>query len=178
MKIQFSQEVWDYISPHQKDLIISGNYLLDYFTSNSLNILDFSFIIFPFAKAYEGYLKQLFLDVNFITEEEYESDYLRLGKLLSPNNSNAQFDTTSVYNKIRDTVHVTLAKKVWITWKKARNEVFHYFPHNYKQVGYGEALQHIHEIKQIIEESYALLFSLCKECKSNKYNVGPQGFEP
>lgn len=177
MKIRFSEGLWNYISPHQKDLFVTGNYLLQAFSNPNNEISDFSFLVFPFAKAYEGFLKQLFLDAGYMSEEEYESDYMRLGKLLSPNNQ----QDDSVYNIIKHRINNDLAKNVWYVWKRGRNEVFHYFPHNYKKIDQEEALSIIDDIVNCIEVSFKKIFDECEECKSRKYHissVGPQGFEP
>src|SRR5690349_12733869 len=78
-------EFWDYLSLPQKNLILEGNFLLnDILKHTEYEFQDYSFLVFPFAKAYEGYLKKLFMDADFISHLDYISDHLRLGKLMSP----------------------------------------------------------------------------------------------
>lgn len=175
MQHGFNDSLWEYLSPHQKDLLITGEHLKEYVLSlPDRPYSDYSFIVFPYAKAYEGFLKQLFLDIDYITEEEYESDFLRLGKLLSPNGSNGVGNgngngTASLYNRIRDEATSDLAKKIWQTWKRGRNELFHYFPHNYKQATLEEALEIIDNIKEAMQITFNMLFVKCKVRKSIKY---------
>ena len=77
--------IWRYFSQAQKDLIEEGLYLKDDIVrDHAFQFKDYSFLIFPFAKAYEGFLKQLFKDVKFISHLDYISDHLRLGKLFIP----------------------------------------------------------------------------------------------
>src|SRR3989338_4846140 len=117
---------WLYLSQNQKDLVREGQYLMeDIIKDQAYQFKDYSFLIFPFAKAYEGFLKQLFKDVGFISHLDFISDHLRLGKLMSPNLMGRLGDR-SIYKKIRQTVSEDLAAKIWGVWKLGRNQVFHY----------------------------------------------------
>lgn len=117
---------------------------------------DYSFLIFPYAKAYEGYLKKLFLDIKFISHLDYISDHLRLGKLMSPNLI-ARLGNRSLYKKIQDRVDEKLAERIWQTWRMGRNQIFHYFPHNLRAVNFDEAEEIIKGIISTMEEAYQKL---------------------
>lgn len=150
-------EFWKYVSDEQKNLILEGNYLMDEVLKKHVyTFKDYSFLVFPYAKAYEGYLKQLFKDIGFISRVDYISDHLRLGKLMSPNLI-GRLGERSLYKKIREAASVDLANKIWITWKMGRNQVFHYFPHNFKAITLVEAEAIINEIIQTMEEAYIKL---------------------
>lgn len=149
-----TSEFWQYLSQNQKDLIREGQYLMeDIIKDNAYQFKDYSFLVFPFAKAYEGFLKQLFKDSGLISHLDYISDHLRLGKLMSPNLI-PKLGEKSLYLKIEKKANKDLAEKVWEVWKKGRNQIFHYFPHNLKAISYEEATQIIDEIIQTMEESY------------------------
>jgi hypothetical protein len=151
------RQFWQYLSQTQKDLILEGQYLMnDIIRHQAYHFKDYSFIIFPFAKAYEGFLKQLFKDVKFISHLDYISDHLRLGKLMSPNLI-GRLGEKSLYKKISDAAGPQLAKRVWDTWKAGRNQIFHYFPHNLKSVTFEEAEKIVNEIIQTMEEVYQKL---------------------
>ena len=60
---------------------------------------DYSFIVFPAAKAYEGFLKKLFLELNFISEEDYYGKHFRIGKALNPSLPK-ELRRDGVYDKI------------------------------------------------------------------------------
>ena len=86
MDIKKNSYLWQYLSKPQQDLIEEGEYLCNEVMSDGkYNFNDYSFMVFPFAKAYEGFLKQLLLDVGFISRLDYISDHFRLGKVLSVN---------------------------------------------------------------------------------------------
>lgn len=148
---------WEFFSQGQKDLIEEGDYLRnEIIRHQSYQFKDYSFLIFPYAKAYEGFLKELFKEVGFISHLDYISDHLRLGKLMSPNLI-GRLGERSLYRKIREASSTELADKIWATWKLGRNQVFHYFPHNLKAVSFEEAEKIIGQIMEIMEEAYGKL---------------------
>jgi hypothetical protein len=150
-------KLWAYFSQTQRDLIEEGQYLMnEVIEDHAYRFKDYSFLIFPFAKTYEGFLKQLFKDVGFISHLDYISDHLRLGKLLSPYLI-AKLGDKSLYEKIRLNGSRELAERIWKTWKIGRNEIFHYFPHNIRAVSFDEANSTVSEILETMEMSYAAL---------------------
>ncbi len=131
--------LWKYLSNGQKGLIETGEFLLKDAKAHSKPLSDFSYIVFPFAKAYEGFLKQLFLDMGFIDKHTYESDHFRIGKALNPNFAK-EAPEHSIYLKItKFTSNEELANSLWFAWKRGRNLLFHYFPHNTKAITLEEA---------------------------------------
>jgi hypothetical protein len=149
--------LWSYLSQTQKDLIDEGQYLMnEVIQDHAYQFKDYSFLIFPFAKAYEGFLKQLFKDVGFISHLDYISDHLRLGKLLSPHLIGKLGDR-SLFEKIRIDGSRELADRIWKTWKLGRNEIFHYFPHNVRAVTFDEANTTVSDILETMEVAYAAL---------------------
>jgi hypothetical protein len=148
---------WQYLSQNQKDLILEGQYLIqEVKKDNAYQFKDYSFLVFPFAKAYEGFLKQLFKDIKFISHLDYISDHLRLGKLLSPSLV-GKLGEKSLYKKTQDKAGQDLADKIWQAWKIGRNQVFHYFPHNLKAISFQEAEGIINQIILTMRESYQRL---------------------
>lgn len=150
-------KLWAYLSQGQKDLISEGQFLIKEINKDqAYQFKDYSFLIFPFAKAYEGFLKQLFQDVKFISHLDYISDHLRLGKLMSPSLV-GKLNDRSLYKKIREKTTKDLANRIWLTWKVGRNQIFHYFPHNLKAVPYNQAISIIDEILATMNEAYERL---------------------
>ena len=123
---------------------------------HSYKFKDYSFLIFPYAKAYEGFLKQLFLDIGFLTRLDYISNHLRLGKLMSPNLF-GRLGERSLYIKMKKYGSEELANEVWECWKIGRNQVFHYFPHNIKALTFDEAEQVISQIIKTMSDAYIQL---------------------
>lgn len=148
---------WDYLSPHQRDLIREGSYIYqEIFADGRYNFQDYSFIVFPFAKAFEGFIKQFLLDVHLITESQYNSDHIRVGRLLSPDTNHFVYED-SVYQKLAHMIGKDAADMIWTTWKYCRNQVFHYYPHNSKSLSLNEAKERIHLTLSTITTCYNLL---------------------
>ena len=149
------KEFWEYLSQPQKDLILEGQYLMnDVIKTNSYQFKDYSFLVFPFAKAYEGFLKQIFKDAGLISHLDYISDHLRLGKLLSPQLAD-RLGERSLYYQVRTKSSEELAVKIWQTWKIARNELFHYFPHNLKALEFRNVEEIVNTMLKVMEETYS-----------------------
>ena len=150
-------EFWRYLPQPQKDLILEGQFLMNQVIKNQAHqFKDYSFLVFPFAKAYEGFLKELFKDSGLISHLDYISDHLRLGKLLSPNLI-GKLGEKSLYKKILERSTRQLADKIWDIWQIGRNQIFHYYPHNLKAISLEEAEKIINQIIQTMEEAYLKL---------------------
>lgn len=138
--------LWQYFSPEQQALARDGALLFEDRTLHpNEKLSDYSYLVFPFAKLYEGFLKQLFFDLHIIGEGEYFSDHFRIGKTLSPN-MERRLGSNSAYGQVAKRFGKDLADMLWQTWKQARNLVFHYFPHNYRALSLERARELATEI--------------------------------
>lgn len=149
--------LWSYLPIEIKGLVGDGEVLLaEVQTIKDKNVIsDYSFLVFPFSKGYEGFLKKLFLDLDLIKEDEYYGDDIRIGRILNPGYIH---EVTSVYKRLcgpsgKDKTDV--ASQMWDAWKKGRNQVFHYFPHNFRKLSYDEALDIINSILGVMELAVA-----------------------
>jgi len=149
-----SHRIWAYLSGTQKDLIKEGRFLSSVVQKERFK--DYSFLVFPYAKAYEGYLKQLFLDVDYISHLDYISDHFRLGKYLSPHLIHRLKDR-SIYEQIRRDSTEDLAREIWENWSKGRNQVFHYYPHNLHRVEFAEAEELQENFLRTMIKAYEML---------------------
>jgi hypothetical protein len=125
-----------YLPDQQKKLLLDTQTLFNCLKQNHIN--DYSFLVSPMAKAYEGYLKDFFLKIGIIDQYNYESDRFRVGKTLNPS---LRYKRYSIFQKLAD-LHPEgepLAETLWDAWKYGRNEIFHYFPNNLKQIDLNEA---------------------------------------
>lgn len=151
--IQEGTLLWQYLSPEQQNLAQDGSLLIeDRAIHPNERLSDYSYLVFPFAKMYEGFLKQLFLDLGIITERDYRSDHFRIGKALSPTLAR-KLRQHSAYEQVSDRYGRELADALWSTWKSARNLVFHYFPHNYRALTLTDAEELIRSIVATMETS-------------------------
>jgi hypothetical protein len=150
--VNLEQKIWwEYLSPDLKDLLQESFLLLKQASEGGHVYPDYAFMVFPAAKAYEGFLKKLFLDQGFITSADYYGKRFRIGKALNPS-LEEKYRHESVYDKI-----VTycggreLADQLWETWKGSRNTVFHWFPDLKSNVSLAEAIQKVLAVIQAID---------------------------
>ena len=139
----------------QKNLVADIPLILQHL-QNFNHICDYSFLVSPASKAYEGYLKDFFLRVGVIDTYAYKSDRFRVGKTLNPS---LRYKRFSVYQKLIDLdAHgEELAEILWTAWKYGRNEIFHYFPGSLKNIDRPEAENRITLVFQAIIKSAKFL---------------------
>ncbi|MFA5776029.1 MAG: hypothetical protein WC988_00470 [Patescibacteria group bacterium] len=139
--------LWEYLSSEQKGLVEDGEFLMEQVHKMPHGVSDYSYLVFPFSKAYEGFLKKLFLDMKLMRPEEYYGEDIRIGKILNPHFVK---EHGSVYNRVckgaTENGENKVAERLWSTWKKGRNLVFHYFPHNFRRLSFTEAKEIVDEI--------------------------------
>ena len=75
MLIDKNSKLWNYLDEHIKGLLEDGEALLDDVKTHEKNISDYSYLVFPFSKAYEGFLKKLFLDLKLIDKGQFEREF-------------------------------------------------------------------------------------------------------
>lgn len=149
--------LWQYLAPDMRALVRDGEFLIeDSIRHRDAPPTDFSYLVFPFAKLYEGFLKKLFLDANIISDREYHSDHFRIGKVLSPNMAR-RLGGRSAYKQISDRYGDQLAARLWHTWKEGRNMVFHYFPHNYRSLTRVAAVEQVNQLVGTMREAVLIL---------------------
>ena len=120
---------------------------------------DYSFIVFPAAKAYEGFLKKFFLDMGFITDKQYMGKHFRIGRALNPELEKRLQKEEGIYMKLSEYCEGDeLPEKLWKTWKESRNQLFHWFPDDQNIVDYPEAKKRVNEIIEAIDA----VFVSCK----------------
>ncbi len=151
--IDTSSHLWQYLSDGQKGLIEETFYLLEDSKNHpDARLTDYSYLVFPMAKAYEGFLKQLFLDRGYISRNQYQSNHFRIGKALSPN-LQYQLGKKSIYIQLKNQRGILLADKMWDVWKRGRNLLFHYFPHNLKAISLQDAEGLVYDFIKVMEEA-------------------------
>jgi hypothetical protein len=156
---------WGYLGEDLQRLLITSEFIYGVVEGWGVDLPggknefhDYSFVVFPAAKAYEGFLKKLFLDLNFITEEDYYGKHFRIGKALNPSLPR-ELRQEGVYDKIVQYCHgENLAQRLWDTWRLSRNLIFHWFPNEKNAITLTEAGERVEMIISVIDESF-------KECK-------------
>lgn len=155
MEEKLEQKIWwGYLEEDLQELLRTSLHLSKKAEELGEGVHDFSFIVFPAAKAYEGFLKKLFLDKGFITKEDYFGKKFRVGKALNPY-LDRELRHESVYDKLVNFTHGNqLADKLWETWKLSRNLVFHWFPDEKQALTAQEARARLAMITRAIDEAY------------------------
>lgn len=146
---------WRYLTEPMRDLAQQSFTLLEMFKAQGpvSNQHDYSFIVFPMAKAYEGFLKKLFYDLGLINKQQYGGDRFRVGKTLNPNLPK-RYQWDWVYDRL-----VTICRgdgvplQMWEVWKKARNRIFHFFPDHHEFITLQQAQELIREIGEAMEKA-------------------------
>lgn len=156
MELNLEKKVWwTYIEEDLQELLVASEFLVNVVKSwggdlpqGSKVFHDYSFVVFPAAKAYEGFLKKVFLDMGFITNEDYHGKRFRIGKALNPYLEKRLRQKESVYDKVANFCGgKELADELWNAWSNGRNLVFHWFPDEKRAVSFEEAKE---KVKQII----------------------------
>lgn len=137
-----------FLTQNQKNFLTDVETILNIAKIND-HFYDYAFFVAPIAKAYEGFLKDFFLKIDVISNEDYESERFRVGKTLNPS---LRYKRFSVYQKLAD-IHENgeeLAEKLWTAWKFGRNEIFHYFPNVSENLTREEAENRINMLLEAI----------------------------
>lgn len=108
-----------------------------------LQFPDYSFVVFPMAKAYEGFLKQYLLELHLLSLEDYHDKRFRIGRALNPDLRNRQRDEQWLYDDIVRLCSRELGRLLWDTWLQCRNRVFHFFPGSSQRVSLQSAGEYL-----------------------------------
>ncbi len=153
---------WSFIDEDLQELLLESGLLLSKVELWDKKFHDYSFIVFPAAKAYEGFLKNLFLDKGFINEADYYGKRFRVGKALNPALEKRYREKEGVYDKIVEFCGGReVADTLWKTWKRCRNLLFHWFPNERNAVDFQEAKDRVRLILDTIDMAF-------KECRINE----------
>jgi len=118
---------WSYLDETQRQLLEQSLELLEKEKRTKTKKVDYSFVVFPAAKAYEGFLKKLLYDIGLITKEDFLGDKFRLGRALNPSLGKNHW-AGSIYERLKSFCGgEALPYGLWQTWKQGRNLLFHYF---------------------------------------------------
>ena len=149
---------WSYLGTDLQKLLETSVFLVDTVKSWGADLPggerefnDYAFVVFPAAKAYEGFLKKMFLDLGFITETDYFGKHFRIGKSLNPSLPK-EVRKDEVYAKIvKYCGGETLANNLWEAWRVGRNLTFHWFPDEKNAITLDEAIERVNMIIAAID---------------------------
>lgn len=126
---QVTQEHWfESIPERPRTLLTLSLDLYEREVAQGSELEDYSFLVFPAAKAYEGFLKHYFFTQGLIAKRTYEGKRFRIGRALNPDIHPKGRDEYWLYDDVSKRCGAELATELWDTWLVCRNQVFHYFP--------------------------------------------------
>lgn len=146
---------WQYLGKDLQGLLREATLLIEKVSLWDEKFHDYSFIVFPAAKAYEGFLKRIFLERGFISENDYYGKRFRVGKALNPSLEKRLRAKESVYDKIVQFCGgKDLADKMWNTWKVCRNVLFHWFPNEKNAINFDQSKERVALVIETIDATF------------------------
>lgn len=142
------------LRPHQQELFRLSVMLHEREERSQTSFSDYGFVVFPGAKAYEGFLKQYLYDLELITERTFNGRRFRIGRAINPDVRIEQRDEFWLYDDIEHMCGSELAQTLWDTWLTCRNQVFHYFPDRKVTINLETAGEYITLIGTSIEAAH------------------------
>lgn len=147
MELQKQASWYQYLDEHQQELVMVSFALLQKKELLS-DLQDFSFLVFPMSKAYEGFLKKVFYDLSLIDKDTYQGRRFRIGRALNPDIRSYQRDEDWLYDDVESRFGRETARQLWETWLQCRNRVFHYFTNEQHILSFDEATK---KIEMVVE---------------------------
>ena len=123
-----SEQWFTGLIPDLQQLILSSVELLQREKRLNSNLKDYSFILFPLSKAYEGVLKSFLFQQGLISEKVYLGRRFRIGRSLNPDIRQPQRDKWWLYDDVIKMCGEEIGRDIWDGWIECRNHIFHYFP--------------------------------------------------
>ncbi len=117
-----------YLDPTQKELVKLSLQLYEREKQQQHGYADYSFVLFPLSKAYEGFLKKYLFDSGLISLKTYEGTRFRIGRALNPDINPNQHDDRWLFDDLAKVCGADVSRQIWDAWLKCRNRVFHFFP--------------------------------------------------
>lgn len=151
------KEWYQFLNEPMRMWVDQAYYLLDREEMSGSRFLDYGFVVFPMAKAYEGFVKKFLFEADFIDEKTYKDKHFRIGKSLNPDLPKKYQDEQWVFENVRKWCEEVgksgLARQMWQAWKRGRNRVFHYFAGKERRLSLEEARERIEAFEKAMEEA-------------------------
>ena len=114
---------------------------------------DYSFVVFPMAKAYESFLKKFLFTIGLIDRNQYEHRQFRIGRSLNPDIPVRHRNEFWLYEELAGACGPELARRLWDNWLDSRNHLFHYFPEVKSNITLSQAEDLMTKLSQAMSEA-------------------------
>ncbi len=114
---------------------------------------DYAFMVFPMAKAYEGFLKHYFVHLGILNDSHFRSRHFRIGRSFNPDLTKNLRDEVWLFDDVANHCGNELAREMWNMWVEGRNHTFHYFPDERHCLSYGQAKKLVYRFVDIMEQA-------------------------
>ncbi len=153
--LSLSTALYNFFSPEAREHCRDTLELIEWLTlpSNRPEVHDFSFIVFPVAKTYEGFLRDYFYQAGLIDKRDYEGKYFRIGRSFNPDLPQRLRDEEWIYDDVANLCSPEVARQLWKAWIEGRNHLFHYYPHGRYCLTYEQAVERSWMLIQAMESA-------------------------
>ncbi len=139
----------------EQELIRTSTQLFERERTNSFTFSDYSFVVFPMAKAYEGFIKRTLFESGLVSQQQYTSKKLRIGRVLNPDLREQHRDEQWLYDDLERRCSKEVAQLLWRVWLECRNNIVHFFPDKKYLVTLPEARSQLVAIADAIGQTVA-----------------------
>ncbi len=141
------------LAPSEQELIRISAQLFERERTNSFTFSDYSFVVFPMAKAYEGFIKRTLFEAGLVSKPLYLSKRLRIGRVLNPDLRQQHRDELWLYDDFERQCSKEVAQLLWQVWLKCRNNIVHFFPEEKYTVSLTTSREELVSIASAIEQT-------------------------
>lgn len=153
--LHISPSLFTFFSPEERQLCRDSLNLVEWLSvpSRRPEVHDYAFVVFPLAKAYEGFLRDYFFQAGLISDRDYEGKYFRIGRSFNPDLPNRLRDHEWIYDDVAQLCSEDMARDMWKAWIEGRNHLFHYYPHSRYDLTYEEAVDRVWMLIEVMEQA-------------------------
>jgi hypothetical protein len=116
---------------------------------------SYSFLVFPMAKAFEGFIKLYLKKMGLLNRSDYNDSKFRIGRALNPDISEQQKNEWWLYDDVARQCGEKVARNLWDSWIQCRNRVFHYYFNQETEMSFDQARKKLEQMAKAMEEAMA-----------------------
>lgn len=113
----------------------------------------YSFLVFPMAKAFEGFIKLYLKQLGLLNRPDYNDSKFRIGRALNPDISEQHKDEWWLYDDVVRSCGEKVARDLWDAWVQCRNRVFHYYFNQESEMNLDQATKKLEQMAQAMESA-------------------------